>query len=276
MKILGLIGEKLGHSYSPDIHRKFLKDNNIDGVYNLFSVDNSDKENIVKSLKTLSISGCNVTIPYKEEVIKQLDVISEEARAIGAVNTIHIENKKAYGYNTDYYGFGKMLKRNNIEIAGREFYILGSGGASRSIIKYLLDNNAGKVVSVSRNKDNAKKKLGTFHIDFIDYDELEHISSYAIVNTTPCGMSPNIDSIAVDENILSNFEVAADIVYNPLETAFLKSAKSRGLQVVDGLFMLVGQAVKAEEIWNDITVDKNTEEEIYNCLKEKLELKNEI
>lgn len=272
MKSFGLVGEKLGHSYSPYIHRKFFESNGIEGVYNLFSVDKSNKENIVNSLKTLSISGCNVTIPYKEEVINQLDFISEEAKSIGAVNTIFIKNNKSYGYNTDYYGFGKMLDRKAIEVEGKEFYILGSGGASRSVIKYLIDNKASKVVSVSRDKTKATKKLGAFNIEFISYDDLKNTtSSYAIVNTTPCGMSPDIDSIAVDEEILSQFKVAVDIVYNPIETRFLKAAKSKGLKTVDGLFMLVGQAIKSEEIWNNIKVDRSTEEDIYNCLREKLE-----
>ena len=137
MKLFGLIGEKLGHSLSPEIHNKVFKDNNIDGLYNLFSVKKDFENNIVESLKCLGVKGANVTIPYKEKVMDQLDIISHEAKAIGAVNTILIKDGKSYGYNTDYYGFGKMLERAKVNIEGNSFFVLGAGGAARSILKYL-------------------------------------------------------------------------------------------------------------------------------------------
>lgn len=270
MKIFGLIGEKLGHSLSPDIHKKVFRENKINGVYNLFSVSQKNKNNIVESLKTLGISGCNVTIPYKEVVMEQLDFISEEAKSIGAVNTILIRDGKAYGYNTDYYGFGKMLERKNIDIKGNSFFVLGAGGAARSVLKYLEDNEASKIVLVSRDKEKAARRFRSFNIDFMSYGDLNNIEDeFAIINTTPCGMYPKIDTVAVSSKIINKFEVAIDIVYNPLETRFLKIGKELGLKTVHGLFMLVGQGVKAEEIWNEINVEKSTEEEIYNELKKK-------
>ncbi|EGT3617283.1 shikimate dehydrogenase [Clostridium perfringens] len=274
MKIFGLIGEKLGHSLSPDIHNKIFEDNNIDGLYNLFSVKEEYKDTIVKSIKTLGITGCNVTIPYKEVVMKQLDFVSKEAETIGSVNTILIREGKSYGYNTDYYGFGKMLERAEVNIEGNSFFVLGAGGAARSILKYLEDNKASKIVLVSRDKDKAIKKFKGFKLQVINYEELEEIKGeFALVNTTPCGMYPNIDSVSVSEEIIKNFKVAVDIVYNPLETKFLKLAKKHELKTVDGLFMLVGQGVKAEEIWNGISVNRVTEEKIYETLKNKFENK---
>ena len=254
MKLFGLIGEKLGHSLSPEIHNKVFKDNNIDGLYNLFSVKKDFENNIVESLKCLGVKGANVTIPYKEKVMDQLDIISHEAKAIGAVNTILIKDGKSYGYNTDYYGFGKMLERAKVNIEGNSFFVLGAGGAARSILKYLEDSKAKKIVLVSRDKEKAFKKFKDFNINFMSYGELEEINEeFALINTTPCG--------------IKKFKVAVDIVYNPLETKFLKMAKDNGLKTVDGLFMLVGQGVKAEEIWNGIKVDKSTEEDIYEELK---------
>lgn len=268
LKVFGLIGEKLGHSLSPNIHNKVFKDNNIDGLYNLFSVKQEYKDYIVESLKTLGVTGCNVTIPYKEIVMKQLDFISKEAEAIGAVNTILIKEGKSYGYNTDYYGFGKMLERAEINIEGNSFFVLGAGGAARSILKYLEDNKASKIVLISRDKDKAIEKFKEFKLQVMSYEELEDVKEeFTLINTTPCGMYPNVDSVAVSEEVIKNFKVAIDIVYNPLETKFLKLAKKYGLKTVDGLFMLVGQGVKAEEIWNGISVNKRTEEEIYENLK---------
>lgn len=272
MKIFGLIGEKLGHSLSPEIHNKVFEDNKIKGLYNLFSVKQEYKHNIVDSLKSLGVTGCNVTIPYKETVMEQLDFISEEARSIGAVNTILIKEGKSYGYNTDYYGFGKMLARKNVEVSGNSFFVLGSGGAARSVLKYLEDNNASKIVLVSRDKEKASRRFKSFDIEFMGYEELNNIhNEFAIVNTTPCGMYPKVDTIAVSRNVIEKFKVAIDIVYNPLETKFLRVSKELGLKIVDGLFMLVGQGVKAEEIWNGITVDKLTEEKIYNDLKSRFQ-----
>lgn len=268
MKLFGLIGEKLEHSLSPEIHNKVFKDNNIDGLYNLFSVKKEFENNIVESLKCLGVKGANVTIPYKEKVMDQLDIISQEAKAIGAVNTILIKDGKSYGYNTDYYGFGKMLERAKVNIEGNSFFVLGAGGAARSILKYLEDSKAKKIVLVSRDKEKAFKKFKDFSINFMSYGDLEEINEeFALINTTPCGMYPNINSVAVSEKVIKKFKVAVDIVYNPLETKFLKMAKDNGLKTVDGLFMLVGQGVKAEEIWNGIKVDKSTEEEIYEELK---------
>lgn len=270
MELYGLLGEKLGHSLSPEIHEPIFDKLNIKGKYNLFSIKKEDFPEVVSSLKVLGIKGVNVTIPYKEEIMKQLDIVSEEAKKIGAVNTVHIENGKAIGYNTDYYGFYKMLIRDKVEIKDKEFYVLGAGGASKAIIHCLLDNEASRVVLVSRDKEKTKAKFKGINVDIINYEELKSIrDKYAIVNTTPCGMYPNIDSCAVDEKIIENFKVACDIVYNPEETKFLRIAKEKGLKTVGGLFMLVGQGVKAEEIWNNKKIDSSLEEEIFNKLRVK-------
>lgn len=270
MELFGLIGEKLGHSLSPEIHESLFEKVNIDGKYNLFSIKRENIKNAVESLKTLGIKGANVTIPYKEEIISQLDYISDEAKKIGAINTIFIKGNKSYGYNTDYYGFKEMLLKDNVEIEGKVFYVLGSGGASKAIVYCLLDAKASKVVLVSRDKQLAKEKFNNNDIDFINYDELENIEkAYAVINTTPWGMYPSVETTAIDKSIFENFEVACDIVYNPEETRFLREAKEKGLKTVTGLYMLVAQAMKAEEIWNNFKVDNKIEIDIYEKLREK-------
>ena len=264
MKIFGLIGEKLGHSLSPQIHQSLFEKLDMDARYNLFSISKENVNMAVSSLKTLGISGANITIPYKETLMEQVDFISDEARKIGAINTILVKDNKSYGYNTDYYGFKKMLLREGITFKGKEFYVLGSGGASKAIIHLLLDEGASKVYMVSRDKISASEKFKDINMEFFNYEDMKDIKkSHAIINTTPCGMYPNIDSTAVSKDIFNRFEVACDIVYNPEETRFLKEAKDCGIKTVKGLYMLVAQAIKAEEIWNDIIIDEKIEEDIF-------------
>ncbi|MGL4654790.1 MAG: shikimate dehydrogenase [Sarcina sp.] len=268
MKVFGLIGEKLGHSLSPEIHENLYSKISMNAKFNLFSVAKSDVSNIVTSLKTLGVVGANVTIPYKEVVMDQLDFISDEAKKIGAINTIFMKDGKSFGYNTDYYGFKRMLEREDVVFKDNVFYVLGSGGASKAIVHCLLDEGASKVVMVSRDKVSASEKFsGISRIEFLNYDELSEIEkAYAVVNTTPCGMYPSIDTTAIDKELFSKFEVACDIVYNPEKTRFLQEAQDSGLKIVKGLYMLVAQAMKAEEIWNDIIIDEKVEEEIFEKL----------
>lgn len=271
MECFGLIGEKLSHSLSPDIHKRVFEELNIRATYNLFSVKKEAFNKVIESLKTLGVKGVNVTIPYKEDIIRQLDYISPEAKAIGAVNTVLMKDGKALGYNTDYYGFGEMLKRERIQIQGKRCYVLGAGGAARAVAEFLKDQ-LGKVTIVSRDIKSAKHSFRGYNI--IDYKELECITQGdIIVNTTPCGMYPNIETIAVSDEVLKKFNTAVDIVYNPLETRFLKRSKELGLKVVEGLYMLIGQGLKAEEIWNDIVIDSSIGELIIKEIREKLECK---
>ena len=268
MESFGLFGEKLSHSLSPEIHRIIFEQLNIKGTYSLFEIKKENFHKALDSVKTLNIKGVNVTIPYKEDIIKQLDFVSSEAKRIGAINTVKIVDNKAFGYNTDYYGFGYMISKGNITIKNNDFYVLGAGGAAKAVISYLEDNKAKSINLVSRNKEDAKESFKNFNINVIDYKELESKKGYCIINTTPVGMYPKIDFSPVDKEIISNFSFAMDIVYNPLETKFLKIAKELGLKCVDGLYMLVGQGVKAEEIWNDIKINDEILDIIYVTLKD--------
>lgn len=267
MESFGLIGEKLGHSLSPDIHEDLYRYLNIDAKYNLFPIEKENIQDAVKALKVLGIKGCNVTIPYKEIAMKQLDYISDEAKKIGAINTILVKDNKTYGYNTDYYGFKSMLDKDGVVIQNNEFYVLGSGGAAKAIVQCLLDFCASKVVIVSRDKERAQKKFVDDRLNFMTYEELKFIKkSYAVVNTTPCGMYPKVDSTPINREILSKFGLAIDIVYNPEETKFLIESRLEGLKIVKGLYMLVAQAMKSEEIWNEIIISREIENNIFEKL----------
>lgn len=265
--LYGLLGRKLGHSYSKFIHDNIFRTLSIDAYFHLFEVEEDNLENAILGLKALGASGVNVTIPYKRSVMQYLDDISEEAKKIGAVNTIKFMDGKAVGYNTDYYGFGILLNKSKIEVKGKKIVLLGNGGAADSVLQYLSDNDSYEIIVTTRNIEETKLKYMSKNVKIINYKELESIKNKdIIINCTPCGMYPYIDNSPIDGDILNNYKAAIDMIYNPKETKFLKDAAARGLNAVNGLYMLVGQAVCAQEIWNDIKIDSKIIDDIYDSL----------
>lgn len=266
MDFYGLIGEKLPHSLSPKIHNTLFTVLDIEGAYKLFEVKKEGLGKAIDSLKILKIKGVNVTIPYKQEVIKYLDFISEEAKRIGAVNTIHLNDGNLYGYNTDYFGFGTIIKNNKIKVKDSIAMVLGNGGAAKAVITYLLDQGIKKIYLVSRkSKDN----LGhDERIEFRSYGDISNIKGDILINSTPLGMYPHIDEAAVNEDIIVNFNSLIDLIYNPKETKFLKMGKALNKKVCGGIEMLVGQAIKAEEIWQGISLGNDVTQELYSIFQD--------
>ena len=266
MKFYGLLGEKLSHSLSPKINKMIFEKCNIDAAYKLFEIPNDKLKNYVDAVKLLDIKGFNVTIPYKVRIMEHLDYVSDEAKKIGAVNTVMVKDNKLYGFNTDYYGVSIMLKSKGINVHHKIATILGSGGACKAALAYLLDNNISKVYIVSRNKDNIDFIKEDNRVEFIDYTELENIKGDILINSTPVGMYPNINISPVSENIINNYDVLADLIYNPMDTKFLQYGKMLNKITVGGLYMLVGQAIKSQEILQDIEICKDVIEEIYEVI----------
>ena len=250
MKKYALLGEKLSHSYSPLIHNKIFKTYDIDASYSLLECKKEELKDIIDSLRSGEYSGFNVTIPYKIEVMKYLDEISAEALAIGSVNTIAYKDGKVIGYNTDYYGFYNELTYYNVPVKNKNCFILGTGGASLALYKALIDLG-GNVKCVSRSKSDDKT---------ITYEELENKEIDLLVNATPVGMSPNVGVSPVDDRIAKRSKYVVDIIFNPKRTKLLDDANSN----MNGLLMLIGQAVKAEEIWQD----KKYPNDVIELLKE--------
>ncbi len=250
MKKYALLGEKLSHSYSPLIHNKIFKTYGIDASYSLLECQKEELKDIIDSLRSGEYSGFNVTIPYKIEVMKYLDEISSEALAIGSVNTIAYKDGKVIGYNTDYYGFYNELLYYNVPVKNKNCFILGTGGASLALYKALIDLG-GNVKYVSRSKSND---------NIITYDELEKENIDLLVNATPVGMSPNIGVSPVSSEVAKKSKHVVDIIFNPKRTQLLLDSNSS----MNGLLMLVGQAVKAEEIWQD----KKYPKDVIELLKE--------
>lgn len=262
-KLFGLIGEKLGHSISPEIHTKIFEKTNYNGRYYIFEIEKDNLKNAFEGFKLLKIGGLNVTIPYKTDVMEFMDSISKEAISIGAINTVKFSDGKCYGYNTDYYGFGYMMDKTGVSPKGKDVYVLGAGGATKAIIKYLVDNEASNVTIVTRNKERAMKNREFKDIFIASYDELSNIkTSDIVINCTPCGMFPNVNESLISKEIISKFTVALDIIYNPGETLFLKNARELGLKTENGLSMLVGQAVYAQEIFRGEKLSKELIDDI--------------
>ncbi|MFD3156612.1 shikimate dehydrogenase [Haloimpatiens sp. FM7330] len=263
MKLFGLLGEKLGHSLSPQIHDLVFQDFKLEAYYHLFEVDKKSLKDACTGFKAIKVSGLNVTIPYKVEVMQYLDEVSEEAKKIGAVNTLVFQDNKMIGYNTDYYGFGMMLDKFKVSIKGKKAVVLGTGGASKAVVQYLEDNGINNIIFASTNIQKGKNIYP--HHKIVSYDELNHLNNQdIIINCTPVGMHPNNDECIVDKNILSKFSAAVDLIYNPAETLFLKEAKDLGCKTINGLYMLVGQAIKAEELWNNVEIKKDVMDKIYD------------
>ncbi len=242
----GLLGEHLPHSFSPQIHKALGNPN-----YALFEKTPDEIENF---LKEKSFKGINVTIPYKKAVIPFLDMISQEAEKIGAVNTIAVRNGKLYGDNTDYFGFAYMVEKSGIVIENKKCLVLGNGGASLTVQAVLKDKEAKEVVVISRKTEN-------------NYDNIyNHFDSEIIVNTTPVGMYPNNLQSLVNLDDFPNLSGVLDVVYNPLRTKIILDATERQIPNATGLSMLVAQAKKAHEIFFETNVDTSVCEKIENGL----------
>lgn len=243
----GLLGEHLTHSFSPQIHKALGNDN-----YNLFEVA---PENLEKFLTDRKFNGINVTIPYKKSVIPYLDEISPEAEKIGAVNTIVVRDGKLCGFNTDYFGFKYMIEKSKIDVKNKKALVLGSGGASATVVTVLRDMGAREILVVSRNGE-------------VDYSNVyNHIDTEIIVNTTPVGMYPDNMNIPIDVKRFPNLSGVLDVVYNPLDTRFVMEARKTGAKGATGLSMLVYQAKKAHEIFFETTVDDESCNEIEKSIR---------
>ena len=269
MEFFGVVGEKLPHTLSPEINKRIFELIDVDAAYKIFEIPKDDIHKLGEALKLLKIKGVNVTIPYKEEVMKQLNYISKEAKDIGAVNTIMLEDGILKGYNSDYFGFKKTLEINNIDVEGKVCVVLGTGGASKALLTCLRDSKVKELYVVTRDK-NRSFNLGE-DVKVIDYSDLEKIKGYVLVNATPVGMYPNVGISPVTKKVVENFDILVDIVYNPKITDFLKTGIECGKKVCGGLYMLVGQAVKSEEIWNKRDIDLEVVNKIYKELENRFE-----
>ena len=247
----GLLGRKLGHSYSPQIH-EYLGSYS----YHLFE---KEPEEVAQFLHAGDFSGINVTIPYKKDVIPFLDELSPTAVKMGSVNTIvRRDDGGLWGHNTDYFGFTSMVFRSGIPVSGKKVLVLGSGGTSNTAVKALKDLGA-QIVIISRSGEN-------------NYDNLDlHQDASVIVNTTPVGMYPNNSNKPLDLKDFPNLEGVLDVIYNPARTQLLLDAEELGLPHENGLWMLVAQAKEAAEYFGKQTLSDDLIESVYQKMSAKMQ-----
>ena len=254
MKKVCVIGWPIGQSRSPLIHNYWLKKYGIDAVYEKKPIEPRNVANFVATLSTSEFIGCNVTIPHKETVFGAVGVADEIAKRLGAVNTVYLRGNKICGTNTDGEGFIASLHHSypSFGLAGKTATIIGAGGAAKAIIGALLDENIEKIGIINRTREriqSLQKQFGSrvFEInERIANSELKNCS--LLINATSQGMEEQ-PPLELDIQNLNSNALVADIVYTPLETAFLKRAKDQGNSTLGGLGMLLHQAVRGFELW---------------------------
>ena len=247
----GLLGGKLGHSYSPRIHSLLGNDS-----YELFE---KKPEELGDFLRNSDFTGLNVTIPYKKDVIPYCAELSLRAKAIGAVNTIvRRPDGSLVGHNTDYFGFETMVNRSGLSVTGKKVLVLGSGGASKPVMAVLKELGADAVI-ISRSGKNNYNNLNL------------HADAAVIVNTTPVGMYPNVGESPLDLNLFPALEGVLDVIYNPARTQLLLDAEQRGIPAMNGLLMLVAQAKESAEWFTGNSIPNEKIDAIHRALKNEME-----
>lgn len=254
MAKFGLIGHPVSHSMSKVMHEAAFKKLGLSHTYELVDVA---PENLDAYMKSVDFDGLNVTIPHKVDVIRSLDSLSEDAKILGAVNTVEFKDWEKIGHNTDVYGFVTLAKEEGISLDKKNVLVLGTGGAGRAIALklamqeckvsiYDLDSSRSQKV-----KDEIWEKI---EVEARVAQDIKQAVSEAevLVNATPCGMHPNVLATPVDPALLHDGLAVIDIIYNPLETELVKKAKDAGLKATGGAGMLVHQGARALEIWLDI------------------------
>ena len=251
MKQCGLLGRKLGHSYSPAIHSLLA-----DYDYRLYE---KEPEELEAFLRDGSWDGLNVTIPYKKAVVPYCDELSPLARELGSVNTlVRRPDGSIYGDNTDAWGFEALSRRLGVDYAGKKALVLGSGGASVTV-QAVLRHLGCRVTVISRSGPD-------------NYENLDrHADAQVLVNTTPVGMYPANGQAAVDIARLPNLEAVLDLIYNPARTRLILDAQARGIPCESGLYMLVGQAARASEHWTSQSISRETLESVWHQIGSRMQ-----
>ena len=247
----GLLGRKLGHSYSPQIHSLL-------GNYRYDLVE-VEPELLKSALDNTEYTGFNVTIPYKKAVIPFCDTLSPVAQRLGAVNTIvRRRDGSLIGHNTDYFGFQTMVESTGLQVSGKKVLVLGSGGASNTVCA-VMEQLGANVIVISRSGDN---NYGNIHL---------HSDAAVIVNATPVGMYPAVGISPVDLAAFPMLEGVLDVIYNPARTQLLLDAERRGLITANGLLMLVAQAKESAEWFTGSTISDEQISRIHGILKQQME-----
>jgi shikimate dehydrogenase len=260
-KLFGVIGDPIGHSMSPAMHNDLFDFYGIDAVYLPFHVTKENLEAAVKGFKALGVSGFNVTIPHKTDIMAYLDQIDPLAEAIGAVNTVKNEHGILTGYNTDGPGFVKGLESMDADPGSRAALIIGAGGASRAIYFSMAQAGIQRIDLYNRTAGKAEELVSScpFKVQskVLDRKTAEKsLHEYQlIIQTTSIGMSPDLEGLPLSPKNISRDTIVSDIIYNPLQTKFLEEASKKGAEIQNGVGMFVLQGALAFEKWTGIFPD---------------------
>ena len=267
---LFVIGKPIKHSLSPIIHNFWIKKYKINLEYKKMEVDKDSLPSLVEKVRKGDITGLNVTLPYKKDIIMHIDKISHTAKDIGAINTIFLKENKVYGENTDGIGFTRSLeKQTKFNFNNKSIYVLGAGGASYGIISELIKRNVKTIYVANRTKQKTiqlihyfKTKKKDLNIQKADWEDLSPNSDVdLIINTTSFGMIEN-ETLKINTKNLKDTLILVDIIYNPKETELLKSFRKKGFFCMNGLSMLIEQAAVSFELWFNISLNNKDIEEV--------------
>ena len=244
-----VIGNPINHSLSPELQNYWLKENNIDAMYNKTKLEKNEIRDFIEDIKKQKIAGCNVTVPFKKTVIPFLDKLSLEAEQTQSVNTINYENGNLVGYNTDIVGFDKAIKKINFTMKGKKVLILGAGGVVPSIIYALKKMDVSEITLSNRTKQKAERMSKQFqNLKIINWGKI--IEFDVIINATSLGLKNEIMNL--DFSRTKNNKLFYDLIYNPKETNFLKEGKRLGNRIENGKLMFIYQAHEAFKLWHGI------------------------
>ena len=275
-KIIGLIGQNIQGSLSPQIHNYLASVMGLKYHYFLFDIEPAELKKAVESIKIMDITGVNVTIPYKSDVIEYLDEVDERVKKIGAVNTIVNENGKLVGYNTDVDGFDEMSYSKGITFKDKKVVLIGAGGAARAVLYYLKDQNVDQLYLTNRTlskaetvKKDFKKVMDKISIVEWNSEEKKRVvkASDIIINATPLGMENEYQDISpVKSESINEEQILIDLVYKPRVTKFLSFGQKKNAKIVSGIEMLVYQAVGSFELWTNQEVEYHVIDELIKNL----------
>jgi shikimate dehydrogenase len=280
-RLCAVLGNPIEHSISPEIHNTLSRLLKINTAYVPFKVDKGHLRDVVECLKKLRFKGINVTIPYKQEIMELTDDNTRDSVIVGAVNTLKNSSGRLYGYNTDGEGFSRSFKEETgCEFQGKKILILGAGGASRSISLKAAQEKAELIYIYNRTIEKAEKITEIINNytsskgEVCNKEQKGRIFEQCdiIINTTSLGMYPETrNSPLTEDMVFRKSQVAYDVIYNPSETVFLKTAREKGCKAVNGFGMLLYQAVYAYEIWNGIKVPADVVKKLDNALRDYLQ-----
>ena len=262
MKKYLVIGNPIEHSLSPELHNYWLKNNNIEAIYEKKKLSEDDLGKLILQIKEKKIDGVNITIPFKKKIISYIDELTLEAESTQSVNTIYLKNDKLIGHNTDIDGFKMSVEKSKFNLTDKKVLILGAGGVVPSIIFALNKMQASKIFVSNRTKDKAENLKNLF--DKLDIIEWGNIPDFdMIINATSLGLKKE-DKINLDFSKIGTDKFFYDVIYNPKETNFLKEGKKLGNKTENGKLMFIYQALLAFNVWHGIKPEIN--DEVINLL----------